>query len=348
MFLDAYIMNPYIRAVVMGGLLILILTILSTFFARIIRWINRKTKTNFNRSEAKRFVPPILIILFLLIIDFSLAELKVVHPDMVGVFNKVNYTALVILSGYLLFIFIDIIALSWWRKLAAKTTTKIDDNLISIIHGILQLSLIALGLIFVLNVWGIEVGPMLAGLGIAGIAIGLALQPTLTNVIAGISIVLDKSIKEEDIIYVDDKIEGKVEKIGLRSTKIRTSNDETVIIPNSKLAENRVMNISIPEPRVRIIVPFSIAYGSDVEKVKKIVMEEIKTIKNLDKTEKTNVRFINMGASALEFQAFFHIIVYHTRGKSDALDEANTKIYNALKKNGFNIPFNQLDVHMKK
>ena len=341
-------MNPYIRAIVIGGLLILILTILSTFFARIVRWINKKTKTNFNKSEIKRFVSPIIIILFLLIINFSLAELSAAHPDMVSIFNQVVYTALVILSGWLLFTFIDIIALSWWRKLAAKTTTKIDDNLISIIHGILQASLIALGLIFVLNVWGIEVGPMLAGLGIAGIAIGLALQPVLTNIIAGISIVLDKSIKEDDIIYVDDKIEGKVEKIGLRSTKLRTSNDETVIIPNSKLAENRVMNISIPEPRVRVIVPFSVAYGSDVEKVKKIVMEEIKTIKNLDKTEKTNVRFMNMGASALEFQAFFHIVVYHTRGKSDAVDEANTKRYNALKKHGFDIPFSQLDVHMKK
>ena len=193
-------MNPYIRAIVIGGLLILILTILSTFFARIVRWINKKTKTNFNKSEIKRFVSPIIIILFLLIINFSLAELSAAHPDMVSIFNQVVYTALVILSGWLLFTFIDIIALSWWRKLAAKTTTKIDDNLISIIHGILQASLIALGLIFVLNVWGIEVGPMLAGLGIAGIAIGLALQPVLTNIIAGISIVLDKSIKEDDII----------------------------------------------------------------------------------------------------------------------------------------------------
>jgi MscS family membrane protein len=348
MFLDQYVMNPYLRTIVIGGLLILGLAIVSTLFARAVRWINKKTKTNFNKSEAKRFIAPIVIALFLFIINTSLKELSAIHPDIVDISNKIIYTALVILVGYFIFIFVDIIALSWWRKLASKTVTKIDDNLISIIHGILQVSLIALAIVFVLNVWGIEVGPMLAGLGIAGIAVGLALQPVLTNIIAGISIILDKSINEDDIIYVDDKIEGKVEKIGLRSTKLRTSNDETIIIPNSKLAENRVSNISIPEPKVRIIIPFSIAYGSDIEKARKVVLNEIKTIKNLDRKEPISVRFMKMGDSGLEFEAFFHIMIMHLRGKSDAVDEANTKIYNALIHNKIGIPYPQLDVNLKK
>lgn len=345
--LNQYISNPYLRAVVIGGCLLIILAICVNLFARIVKFVARKTKRNFEKSQFKRFVLPILIIIFLSIIRLSTNEISVVNPNLNHVVGLLIYSVIVITLGYVLFIILDIFALSWWRKISERTPTKIDDNLISIIHGVLQISLIVLGIIFILDLWGIEVSATLAGLGIAGLAVALALQPTLSNIFSGISIIFDKSLREGDIIYLEEQIEARVEKIGLRSTKVRTSNDETIIIPNNKLAENRITNASLPEPKMRIAIPFSVAYGIDIERVKKIVINELQTIKGVLKNHTPFVRFIEMKESCLKFEGYFYINLNALSNKDNAIDEANTKIYNALLQNNIQIPFPQLDVHMK-
>ncbi|MFA5992508.1 MAG: mechanosensitive ion channel family protein [Candidatus Pacearchaeota archaeon] len=348
MFLENYILNPYVRAIVIGAVLLLVLALVASFFARVVRLINKRTKTDFNKSQAKRFVPPILIMFFLLIARLSIDQLVNVVPKLESVAGKLVYSALVIVLGYLLFLILDVFVLSWWRKLAQKTNTKIDDNLISIIHGVLQISLIVLGIVFILDLWGFNVTSTLAGLGIAGIAVALALQPVLSNIFSGISIIFDKTINEGDIIYMDDKIEAQIIKIGLRSTKVRTSDDETIIIPNNKLADSKIVNESLPEPKIRIKIPFNVAYGSDIARVKKIVLGEINSIKGCLKSPPPSVKFLKMNESSLDFEARFYITLTSTHDPDNFLDLANTLIYEALIRNGVSIPFQQMDVHLKK
>lgn len=158
--------------------------------------------------------------------------------------------------------------------------------------------------------------------------------------------ILDKSVRTGDLVYLDSNAKGTVEKIGLRSTKIRTFDNELIIVPNNKLAESQIQNVALPEPKSRVVIPFSVAYGSNVEKVKKIVMTEIKSIKNIVKDPEPMVRFLEMGDSSLNFKAYFYVDSYENRFSS--IDEANTKIYNALNKNKISIPFPQLDVNLKK
>ena len=102
----------------------------------------------------------------------------------------------------------------------------------------------------------------------------------------------------------------------------------------------------MPDPITRVVVPFSVAYGSDIEKVKKIVMKEIVEVKNYVEEPEPAVRFIEMGDSALIFKAYFYVNTFDIRLSS--LDEANTRIYNALNKAKIEIPFPQMDVHLKK
>lgn len=157
---------------------------------------------------------------------------------------------------------------------------------------------------------------------------------------------MDKSIRVGDVVFLDAETKGKIEKIGLRSTKMRTFDNELIIIPNSVLADSNIQNIALPEPKSRVVVPFGVAYGSDVDKVKKIIIKEIKSIKNISKDENINIRFLEMADSSLNFKAYFYVDSYEDR--IDALDEANTKIYKALNKNKIEIPFPQMDVHLKK
>jgi len=210
----------------------------------------------------------------------------------------------------------------------------------------MNVALVVIALLYILEMWGIEITPLLAGLGIAGLAVALALQPVLSNIFSGASMVLDSSIRVGDLVYLDQNTKGKILKVGLRSTRILTFDNELIIIPNSKLAESVIQNVALPSPISRAVVPFNVSYGSDIDKVKKIVLKEIKSIKNVLEEPEPMVRFVEMGDSSLNFKAYFYVNNFDNRFPS--IDEANTKIYNALNRNGINIPFPQMDIHLKK
>jgi small-conductance mechanosensitive channel len=253
---------------------------------------------------------------------------------------------MVIFIGYLIYIIIDVAVFRAWARFTQKAKIDIGESLGTLIHGALKILLVLFIILYLLDLWGVAITPFLAGLGIAGLAIALALQPTLSNIFSGISMIMDKSVRVGDLIYLDSQTKGKIRKIGMRSTQINTFDNELIIVPNNKLAESTIQNVALPEPKSRVVVPFSVAYGSNIEKVKKIVLKEIGSIKNLCKDPEPIVRFTEMNDSALNFKAYFY--VNHFEQKFPAIDEANTKIYNALNKNKIAIPFPQLDVHIKR
>ena len=125
-----------------------------------------------------------------------------------------------------------------------------------------------------------------------------------------------------------------------------TFDNELMIVPNGKVASNKIQNVALPEPKIRIVVQFSVAYGSNVEKVKKLVLGEIKKLKYFVDGPAPKVRFLEMGDSSLNFKAYFYIDSFEYKLLS--VDEANTRIYNILNKNKIEIPFPQRDVHIKK
>jgi small-conductance mechanosensitive channel len=107
-----------------------------------------------------------------------------------------------------------------------------------------------------------------------------------------------------------------------------------------------IQNVALPDPKTRATIAFGVAYGSSVEKVKRVVLKELKTIAHLDDSEDVIVRFLEMADSALNFKAYFYVDSFDN--KASSIDEANTKVYNALNKSGIEIPFPQMDVHLKK
>ena len=345
MVLEQYIGNDYLRSFILAIIVLVVARILVSLIFNSIKQFTSKTKTNIDDIIMKRATTPLTIIIFLFAIKIPLNEL----PLPIGVeimLSQIIFSFVVIIFGYLSYILFDVIVVKSWETFAKKTKTNLDQSLTSLIHTILRMTIIILTLLYILDIWGIEIGPLLAGLGIAGIAVALALQPVLANVFSGISMILDKSLKVGDLVYLDAETRGKVIKIGLRSTKIKTFDNELIIIPNTTLAESKIQNIALPEPKSRAIVPFGVAYGSDVSKVKSIIVRELKTIKGVSKDPEPFIRFVEMADSSLNFKAYFYVDNFENR--ANAKDEANTKIYNALNKADIEIPFPQMDVHMKK
>ena len=241
---------------------------------------------------------------------------------------------------------LDILIDNWGMKWAKKTKSTLDDSLVSLLQKTSKVLIFAIAFIYVLGVWGIEVLPFLASLGIAGIAIAFALQSSLSNIFGGITLILDKSIEVGDVIELDEATKGTVLDIGLRSTRIRTFDNEVIIVPNGKLADSKIRNYAQPDLSARGVMPFSVAYGSDIGKVKKIVLKEVKKIEHILDEPEPAVRFVEMGDSALKFKVYFWVDHYSNR--FSARERTNTLIYNALRKNKIGIPYPQLDVHLKK
>lgn len=341
---NEYFSNEFLRASVVFVLAITSIRVLLFFSERILIKFSSKTKTDLDDKIIAKLNMPLYLLAFLFALALALKEI-ILSENALAVTHNIIFSGTIVVFAYILYSVLNLIAVRFLKKVAMKTKSNVDDSLLSLFNSIMNLALIIVVLLYILELWGVEIAPLLAGLGIAGLAVALAIQPTLSNIFSGASMVLDSSIRVGDLVYLDQNTKGTIMKVGLRSTKILTFDNELIIIPNSKLAESSIQNVALPSPKARVVIPFGVAYGSNIEKVKKIVLKELKSVKNLVEPEPL-VRFIEMGKNSLDFKAYFFVDTFNNR--FPAIDEANTKIYNALNKNGIKIPFPQLDVHLDK
>jgi small-conductance mechanosensitive channel len=138
-----------------------------------------------------------------------------------------------------------------------------------IINGVI----IALGLMIVLSQLGVAIGPLLASLGVAGIAVALALQDTLGNLFSGIYLAFDQPIRPGDYVKLDNGVEGFVEHIGWRNTCIRPWENNYIVVPNSKLSESIITNWHLPEPSMTFYVWCGVDYDSDLDVVEEVTLQ---------------------------------------------------------------------------
>ncbi|PYM98959.1 MAG: mechanosensitive ion channel family protein [Candidatus Rokuibacteriota bacterium] len=130
------------------------------------------------------------------------------------------------------------------------------------------------GFLVLLAALGIQITPILTALGVGGLAVALALQDTLSNLFAGAHLLADKPIRVGDYVKVADTVEGYVVDIGWRSTRVRMLQNMVVTIPNKRVAESIITNYDLPDPRLTLLIRVSVDYGSDVELVERLLIEE--------------------------------------------------------------------------
>ena len=162
---------------------------------------------------------------------------------------------------------------------------------------------------------------------------------------SGVAILFEGTLKVGDIVEIRDEIIGKVIEVGLRTTKIDTRDNIVMIIPNSKFVTDIVINWSHMEKKTRFRVEVGVAYGSDVEKVTKILLQYADNHSNISTSPKPFVRFKNFGESSLEFQLLFWTT--DTFSVENIKSQIRYKINAAFKVQGVQIPFPQRDIHIK-
>ncbi len=164
--------------------------------------------------------------------------------------------------------------LDWYAEFVAPTTsTQLDDQLVPSFKRMMPILIYSLAILWALSIFDIAISPLLATLGIGGIAIALAAQPTLSNYFAGTYVISEGEIEPGDFIEIEGGPSGFVEDISWRSTKLRSRFNNLIIIPNSMMSDNMITNYSRPALAMNVIVTGGVSYSSDLEKVEDILME---------------------------------------------------------------------------
>lgn len=223
---------------------------------------------------------------------------------------------------------------------------KIGADLFLLFKNVARVIVIITALLWLLSIWKVNMTPLFASAGIAGIAVALAAKDSLANFFGGISIFADRTFKVGDYIILDSGERGEVIEIGIRSTRILTRDDVQIIVPNAILANSKIINESAPEPRFRIRVPVGVAYGSDLAQVEAVLLAVVRNNPAIVQGEPApRVRLRSFGASSLDFEILCW--VEDPRFKGLEIHNLLKEVYRAFAENNIAIPFPQQDVYIR-
>lgn len=294
-------------ALIFGGWLIVGL-ILDQFVASLIKNYAKKHSSNIGFAFAKSFHG--LISWMAGLTGFWIAFFQTPLPA------KINRD----LSIYLKLATAIILTLFFARitsHLVAVYANREDTNLpaSSIFVNLARATVLIIGFGIALAVLGISLTPIITALGVGGLAVGLALQPTLDNLFSGVQIIASKQIIPEDYVRLESGEEGVVEDVTWRNTTIRRASGEVVIVPNSVLGKSLVINFSRNNQSYKLVIPTTVAYGTDPEKVKFIALNIANRLMNASpdayKSDEPYVRFVQTDPTGITFNTVLPIMSYN-------------------------------------
>ncbi|MFL2983779.1 MAG: mechanosensitive ion channel family protein [Candidatus Neomarinimicrobiota bacterium] len=226
------------------------------------------------------------------------------------------------------------------NKILQKNTVPMFNNLGKIAIGLL-------GIYFIFLSWDININGILASAGVLGVVLGLAAKDTVSNFFAGVFLMADAPFKEGDYILLDTGERGYVKKMGLRSTRFMTRDDIEITIPNSVIAASKIVNESGgPGEIERVRVTLMVAYDSDLDIVRNLLINIAKKENNVMSNPEPRVRFREFADHGLRLQLLFWIQNPEIRGRT--IDAVNTEIYKQISKLNITIPYPTMNIHLSK
>jgi small-conductance mechanosensitive channel len=295
-----------------------------------------------------------------------------INIEVFSVFQKALFYGLILISGTYLIRLFDVlflekifrailiillaspakdfllILLGYFEKnIIDKTKTKVDDIIFDLVNRFSGAIIYATAVVLALDVLGINVMPFIAGAGVAGIAIGFAAKDTLSNLIAGVLLIIDRPFEVGDRIEVwsapaGSASWGDVIDIGLRATKIKTTDNIVIIIPNNEIMMRDIVNYTIISTKIRVRINVGIAYDADIERTKKIIIDVAKSVDWISKTPAPKVVVRNFGESSVDLQ--LRVWIDDARRRMDTISHVTDKIKTAFDQQGVEIPYPKRDI----
>ena len=267
----------------------------------------KRTKSDIDDAIVSIISKPLSIYIIIAGIYIALKTLSYIsaYADLA---SKI-FISITILFGAVLISRVLSFLISHWLKVHKRS-----KRAPRLLNGIVAMILYLIAFVMILGHFDIEITPLIATLGLGGLAIGLALQNTLTNLFAGLHIISDRPIDVGDFIEIEGGISGYVEDIGWRSTRIKKLSNTIVIIPNAKLAESTIINDSLPEKEMSLVVQVGVDYGSNLEKVEKVTIDVAKhiqkTVPGAVRTHEPFTRYHTFADSNINFSVILRVNEY--------------------------------------
>ncbi len=241
-------------------------------FDRVLRVRTRKTQTTLDDLIVAALRKPIFLLVLVQGVFIALTALTFLDKYQANI----NQGGLIASLAVVVYAIQKIVGalITWYGRVgASKTPSHLDDRLLPILKRIVTFVIHSIAFLIILNELGISISPILASIGIGGLAVALALQPTLTNFIAAGYLVSEDGLGAGHYVQIEGGPSGHIQDIGWRTTKLRTLQNNLVLLPNSKMADSIITNFTAPSPDMWIPVACGVSYESDLEQVRRVALE---------------------------------------------------------------------------
>ena len=338
--IDAY---PVVGFLVVAALSYLAAKVAEAFVDRGLKRLTAKTETDFDARVIALVHRPIFVAVFFFGLALATRSLRLEDPGFTLATIRVLKTVVVLVwlrAGFPIFRLV-LEALSRHRHRFAF----IEERTLPLFDIIAKVVLVAGVSYAVLAIWDIDPAPWLASAGVIGIAVGFAAKDTLANLFGGFFIVADAPYKIGDFIVLDSGERGRVTQIGIRSTRLETRDDIEITIPNAAIANAKIINEAGGRwEKERIRIKVGVAYGSDVDRVCAVLERVAVEHDHVCEDPAPRVRMRAFGASSLDFELLCWIDEPVLRGR--LIHALNMEVYKAFAREGIEIPYSKLDVHV--
>lgn len=334
--------NPWVKAVVINLGAAVVGFIFDKIVARLLIVLTSKTATDIDDKIVAVLHKPIFWSVTLGGAWWAVHVLSLPKPAPFILFGLIKTAAVMIWIRA--FLAIGTIFLTWLAE-AQDRLSVVQPRTLPLFDIAVKVVVIGGGMYALMLSWGINVTGWLASAGILGLAIGFAAKDTLANLFAGVFILADAPYKLGDYVVIASGERGKVIDIGMRSTRILTRDDIEIVVPNSSIANGKIINESGgPALHCRIRIKVGVAYGSDIDHVRQVLLKVAQDDPEILDDPYPRVRFRTFGDSSLDFELLCWIGEPEWRGR--ILDKMNTKVYKSFDEANVSIPFPQRDVHL--
>lgn len=257
---------------------------------------------------------------------------------------------LIFLGGYLTVKAITFVLDTAQQTLVEESKTKLDDLVFPMLAKIVAVSIYIIALLISLDYLGYNITALLAGMGIVGIAVSLAAKDSLSNIIAGVLLLLDRPFLPGDRVELwssppNQATWGDIEEVGLRSTKIRTTDNITIIIPNSLMMSRDIINYTEGSPSIRLRIPVGVSYESNLATVEKVLITAVKDIEGIQDNPEPKVVVKEFGDSTINVE--LRVWIENAKKRRPIQDEINRRIKIEFEKSSIEMPYPTTDVYIK-
>ena len=303
------------------------------------------TSTDLDDRVLQRVIPHVFRLFVILGVYLAIRSLPL-HEKLVMVASGILYIIMVVIVGTLIYHAFD--ELMKWYVAGQQDSGGLvmSRQMLPVAEKIVSLFLMGAALIVILKHFNYDIFSLVTALGIGSLAIGMAAKDTLAHMISGFTIMLDRPFRIGDRIQLVGGQIGDVTDIGLRSTKIKTPDNQLLIIPNSDLCNTMLTNQAFPNSRVKGRVNIGVAYGSDVDQVKALLIATAGEVADVLTDPAPEAYFVSFGDSALNMALFFWVEEYGTLFATT--DKINSLILKRFNEQTIEIPFPTRTVNLHK